>query len=91
MRVSPFIKSKRSVSGSLIISVSSPESPTVTFTSDPGKIVYKLVAAMIQAPFIDGLVRGIVTKDYKVSAYTLHLIRLGLIHVVFQRYISIAY
>lgn len=38
------------------------------FATDPGKIVYKLVAAMIQAPFIYGLVRGIVTKDYKVSA-----------------------
>lgn len=37
------------------------------FVEGVGKLVFKLIALVIQAPFIYGLVRGIITKEYSVS------------------------
>ena len=37
------------------------------FGSGVGKIIFKLVSLAIQAPFIYGLIRGLITKDYSTS------------------------
>lgn len=37
------------------------------FKDGAGQIVYSLIAVTVQAPFIYGLVRGLATKDYRIS------------------------